>query len=49
MKLSLVYFGSVLTGYGFRKIASASQEVFPDVSVYFVTTGNMYSIKSMLF
>ena len=49
MKLSFVYFGSGLTGYGFRKIASASQEIFPDVSVYFVATGNMYSIKSMLF
>lgn len=48
LKVSLVYFGTTFSYYGFRKIAAIAAEKC-DCSVYVVNTGNLFSIKSILF
>ncbi|WP_420905484.1 B12-binding domain-containing radical SAM protein [Candidatus Magnetaquiglobus chichijimensis] len=47
MKLSLLYVGSTLNPYGFRKIGAVAKEILPDTRLYFVMQGFFRSFKNI--
>lgn len=48
MKLSLLYVGSTLNPYGFRKIGGVAKEILPDTKLFFVMKGFFRSLKNIL-
>jgi radical SAM superfamily enzyme YgiQ (UPF0313 family) len=49
MKLKFVSVEEGISAIGFRKIISVAKKLNPDLEIYFVTTGNLYSLRKHIF
>ncbi|MFH1827323.1 MAG: cobalamin-dependent protein [bacterium] len=49
MKIKFISVEEGITALGFRKVVSVARELNLDTEIYFITTGNLYSLKTHLF
>lgn len=48
MKVKFISVEEGITALGFRKVVSVARKLNPETEIYFITTGNLYSLKTHL-